>query len=1317
MKAKPCLTASSDCSASRRNSAGCASMPSEFARGRSVALVACFVRVVPVMLGLLLVALAAASGVASAAVAPAPLWKVGENCGLSEKIGNGECGGGVGETDNPRGIGVDPALPGYVYVADSNNRRVDEFTAWGEFVKAWGWGVADGASELQVCGPGAVPPTAACRQALAGSGVGEFRFASPQGVAVDSGGDVYAVDWQNHRVQKFDSEGHFLLMFGGGVDQGPHNPGNVCTAASIAEGDACGAGSTGTGDGQFSAEWPFSSYIAVGPGDKIYVGDKGRIEEFDTNGVFTGKIEGGVLAGKRIQSLAVDGTGNPYVAFCSATCEGTTEPDVSKLNPVTGATVCTLTVGRPTAITTDPAGNVYVVDLSREELGEKGVEVESMVHEFGSDCVEKGVPFGGDELERVTGIATGGACLSQGVDLYVANLTPLNSFVRAYGSQPDAAVCPPPLRAPGIDGEYAVAVDPGGASLRAAINPHFWSGSLGVTNYYVQYGEGKCSEGGCSEEQPLAPGFTLNAGVVDADVTTPSVVLSGLKSHTLYHYRFVAQSSGGGPVFGVGGKVGTDGEEGTFTTSPTSIPGETDCPNQALRTGFSAGLPDCRAYEMVSPVDKSNGSVVELCGNSCSVLTGLDQSSLVGGKLTYTSYRAFGGAESSPFGVQYLASRGANGWSSQPVAPPSSRVPVERSLSSLEVPFKAFSSDLCDGWFVDKSEPPLDSAAPLGAINLYRRGYCGGAGYEALIRTERHTELPLELQGVSADGSNAVFHVADQLTPEAPPLDATSTSLYEASAGGSLRLVSVLPDGTPNKIDASVGTASYGGFSNGHEYAVAHALSADGSRVYWTTMVGSGSTVGPGLALYLRENAGEEQSEMVDGECVEPSKACTVSVSETVSGGGAVQFWTAAPDGSKAVFTVGGVGGVGSGDLYEYDAEEGASTLIAHKVEGVVGASEDVSRLYFASEEVLAAGATAGEPNLYLREAGGGFTFVATFSATDLARLTDTSAAVLSPLAARPNRHIAQVSHDGLHVVFMSSSRDLSELTAGYDNTDVSTGKPDGEVFLYDAPTNGGTGRLVCASCNPTGVRPVAGPFRLGAEDVNAFPVAAWISGWETELYDPRVLSVDGKRLFFNSFEALVPGDTNGAVDVYEWEAAGEGGCAEASAVFSARNGGCVRLISSGQNPAPSEFLDASNDGSEAFFKTDASLLPQDPGLIDIYDARINGGFPPPASPPAVCEGEACQGPPTPPNDATPASMIFGGPGDLLPTLTTTSVTTKQKIIASQVRAQKLSRALRACRTKAKAKRVKSCEAAARKRYGAKSSKKARKATRGGKQS
>ncbi len=80
-----------------------------------------------------------------------------------------------------------------------------------------------------------------------------------------------------------------------------------------------------------------------------------------------------------------------------------------------------------------------------------------------------------------------------------------------------------------------------------------------------------------------------------------------------------------------------------------------------------------------------------------------------------------------------------------------------------------------------------------------------------------------------------------------------------------------------------------------------------------------------------------------------------------------------------------------------------------------------------------------------------------------------------------------------------------------------------------------------------------------------------------------------------------------------------------------------------------SSFFDASADGSNAFFSTNASLLPQDPGLLDIYDARSLGGFPPPPQPVPGCEGEACQSPPAPPNDPTPSSLTFNGPGNVKP--------------------------------------------------------------------
>ncbi|MFL5873269.1 MAG: hypothetical protein ACJ75T_07340, partial [Solirubrobacterales bacterium] len=144
----------------------------------------------------------------------------------------------------------------------------------------------------------------------------------------------------------------------------------------------------------------------------------------------------------------------------------------------------------------------------------------------------------------------------------------------------------------------------------------------------------------------------------------------------------------------------------------------------------------------------------------------------------------------------------------------------------------------------------------------------------------------------------------------------------------------------------------------------------------------------------------------------------------------------------------------------------------------------------------------------------------------------------------------------------------------------------------------------------------------------------------ESDLFAPRALSADGSHLFFESFEALLPRDTNGAADVYQWQrAASEKECEEAGAeMFVASAGGCLSLISSGQSPTDSEMVDATPSGSDVFFKTASSLLPQDPGLIDVYDARVNGGLPQPPGPPAGCEGEACQGPLSPPDDPTPAS-------------------------------------------------------------------------------
>jgi hypothetical protein len=266
----------------------------------------------------------------------------------------------------------------------------------------------------------------------------------------------------------------------------------------------------------------------------------------------------------------------------------------------------------------------------------------------------------------------------------------------------------------------------------------------------------------------------------------------------------------------------------------------------------------------------------------------------------------------------------------------------------------------------------------------------------------------------------------------------------------------------------------------------------------------------------------------------------------------------------------------------------------------------------------------AGKRNLYLYEAGEGggqFRFIG-------ALLEDSSVVEgASPSHSVAGKHYARVSADGLHAAFATVAP-----MSGYDNADAESEAADAEVFLYDAGADEGQGKLICASCNPSGARPRG---------------AAWIPGNENIFYPPRVLSEDGQRLFFNSHDALLPRDTNGRTDVYEWEAPGKGTCEESSPSFSPQNQGCVELISSGKSPTSSEFVDASPSGEDVFFTTLSSFDPRDTGLVDIYDARVGGGFPAPSAPPAACEGEACQSAPEAPNDQTPSSLSFEGAGNV----------------------------------------------------------------------
>src|SRR5208282_2833067 len=150
-----------------------------------------------------------------------------------------------------------------------------------------------------------------------------------------------------------------------------------------------------------------------------------------------------------------------------------------------------------------------------------------------------------------------------------------------------------------------------------------------------------------------------------------------------------------------------------------------------------------------------------------------------------------------------------------------------------------------------------------------------------------------------------------------------------------------------------------------------------------------------------------------------------------------------------------------------------------------------------------------------------------------------------------------------------------------------------------------------------------------------------------------RNLSSEGNRVFFQTEEALVPEDTNNQLDVYEWKREGAGSCERASPSYSASDGGCLYLISTGQSDSPSYFGDASESGDNVFFFTRQSLVAQDQDLnVDVYDARVGGGIPAqnPSPPPEPCAGETCRGASeAPPVFGAPSSATIAGEGNLAP--------------------------------------------------------------------
>jgi NHL repeat len=1148
-------------------------------------------------------------------------------CTTATTCRKGLSGTGKGQFSGPTSVAVDndPASSSQhdVYVVDYHNRRVERFTEDGEFLLMFGGGVNKTtggdvctAASGNTCGSGS-------------KGFGEWGGSEFSGAAIRVGvgpfGVVYVADSKfkngvngegfESRIQRFEPSGalveQHLLGMGKMADMAVDSAGFVYV---YTEGSGRGFRKY---DPSFAKVFEFvsnnTSALAVDPADHIFAaeGTQGihlNIAEYDS-GTPPNQVRrfgyGDIKT--YLTGLA------PYSSPNGDIYASEADRVIALSFPPPGPLVL------PQPCKANPLGNSKAT-LVAEVNPESKATTYHFEYISDADYVANGGSFSGPSPASSTSESEP---IGSDFDLHPASAqaTPLvpetEYHCRVVASNADApgGVTGPegtfttlePLE---IGATWASEVGTEAATLNATVNP------LGIpTTGYFQYveeatylkdieelgpehGFDHASKAPAGEEIDFGAGESFKAG---------SALVGGLSPDTAYRYRIVA------------------------TDTPLAAEGkEVEGPTRALRTSRAGavGLPDDRAYELVSPVLK-NSAEVGVPGFAGGLYdetsVRIQAASGSGEAITYTSWTSFGDPEGAPGTSQYLSRRSSTGWGTESISP------FGFLKNPTRPPYRGFSPDLSLAAFVT-SEPPLTPDCQ-GLENLYLRDSADG-GLRCLT-DEAALKDPAEkspactgFAGASADGGRAFFLANMQLTPDAPA--GQGFHLYEWSEAEGLKLASLLPGDTPAAPSQETAFGAKGsGCGMGEKRP---AVSSDGQVALWTYVPKAGAT------KLLARVGGQETIQL---DLKQPG-------APGAPGGGIYQAMSA--EGSKAFFTAESrlVPGAGPGDLYRYEvgAEEKPLTDLtpesltpgseAADVQGVIGASDDGAWLYFVArgtlgEEENAAGqkAIAGRPNLYLWHEGEGVRFIATLSGEDNLDW--------SPL---PRSQSARVSADGRWLAFLSIA---TEELWGYDNTiaeggecqpiafsDELGGDPHcPQAFLYGADAD----ELICASCNPTGARP-QGPTEL--------PTVS------NPYEGPRYLSEDGQRLFFESRDALSLRDENGKRDVYEFEREGIGTCTSESPAFDPLSGGCVFLISSGKAGGESYLLDASSDGRDVFFSTRSPLVGHDvDDSYDVYDARIGGGLPEPTAEP-VCEGEACLPPsPTAGTPSSPPTATFQGTGNV----------------------------------------------------------------------
>lgn len=1045
--------------------------------------------------------------------------------GVAYAVEFGSLGSGAGQFANIAGMAAS-ASSGDLYIVDKPNNRVTEFTAGGAFVRAWGWGVAESSpqQQLEVC-------TSQCFAGLAGPGAGEFS--EPEGIAVDNAvggsyGDVYVADGANGRVEKFNSEGGFLLAFGEEVNiskvaerQAQEAAKETVTVTAQEEdvctgqaGEECGAGTPGATGGP-AMELGAAS-ITVGSTGLVYVGDSSRVAVFGEDGEY---LRSEALANEaaepvgQINAIAVSFSGDLYVI---AETEAVAQYEEQAGGSFTF--LRTLTGGHAAqALAYDAAdGTVFVENegVGHHDFYEyNAVGARTEVFPAGSDVYQsKGIAWdegdGSHELYRAGG-ETGTTITSVAPPSPGPLVLSVSAQVAPRGAVSFEALVDPEAAESTVKFEYAPESGAYAATPVQTIpeeaggEPNFSEEPVKATVAGLVAGErysyrlvAKNNNGtttsstGAFTMLPAAGIQNESASAVTAESATLEAEINPFEAPTEYTFEYRQRDAGQYTRVEPTGKVGAADEFMHVDAHVVGLKPRTSyefrlaATNAFVPQGQSAvygpqaqfvtqpagtplALPDGRGWELVSPVHKQAAGfeVPNLRG-------GVVQAAANGDGITYlatASTEANPTGEPGPEWVQVLSQHASGGgWSSHDIASPHEQ--EWKFTEGKLAEFAAFSPDLSIGLVTPRGETLLGGASERTPY-LRRQAACEGLEpgvecYLPLLDTQDVTS------GEKWGGSPSVSTVDIAFGGATPDLShvalLSGVPLTAGAEGAGIYEWSAgrlqLVSLLPGTPEKTTACPIVGG--QGRQ-VLRNTVVAGGDRVIF------GSCVGEGGHLYMREFAGDRTVELdvAEGGAPGVSPAVFQDASET----GSAVFFT-----DEARLTNDARTAAQEPDLYVYEASgdsaasPGAVTDLTVPVNSgesadvlgtIPGTSTDGSTVYLVAKGVLTHAA-----NEHGEEATSGQPNLYEVQRVSEGGQTRWVATFIATLSEEDSQDWSALDTMPVGVsedggwLAFMSSRSLT----GYDNQDLVSGQRDEEVFLYDAAAH----RLVCASCDPSGARP-----------------------------------------------------------------------------------------------------------------------------------------------------------------------------------------------------------------------------------------------------